>query len=179
MRVVAVAIMVLASVLMSGCGGGNRQEAPTPISMDFQLTPTGNNDFILIGQTGIFVRTAPAAVDTPTLLRLTRFSSSAGLVAPIPSGFGFVGGASIKRVNVPDETVLAAPVILRIPPSTPLPKGQRIMVMVAETLGRVPVFKPLLDSSGKPTTCLVGSDGRVEFRTHRLGSFAIVNSSGQ
>lgn len=164
------------ALILSGCGGGGSTAKQTdPISSVAQLVPSGNNDFILVGETGIFVRSAPGAVDIPTLIRLTRFPSPVGLLANIPSGLGFLGGADIEQVSAPAQTVLVAPVVLRIPPSTPLPKGRRVLIMVADTQGGQPVFHPLADASGKPTVGVVNTDGRVEFSASRFGSFAMVD----
>lgn len=176
MRLTAV-LLIGATIALSGCGGSSSNF--TPVSADVRLVPSGTNDFMLVGSTGIFVRSAPGAVDTPTLIRLTRFPSPIGLGAPIPSGFGFVGGAGIEQLNAPAQTVLAAPVILRIPTSTPLPQGRRVLIMVADTEGGTPVFKPLADESGKPTSGVVGIDGRVEFSSKRFGSFAMMDDGSQ
>lgn len=180
MRVCTIVVMAVIVVLLCGCGGGDGIEGQgQPIVSDIELTPAGTRDFVLVGETGIFFNTSPAAVDTPTLIRITRFPSTVGLVAPMPQGFGFVAAAELERVTAPSEMVIAAPVILRIPPSRSLPEGRRLLVMVADGSDRQPVFRPLVDNLGQTVNSTIGADGRAQFQTTRLGSFLLAEESNK
>jgi len=174
MRFVALAAVVAIGSMILGCGGGGTDQTAGPLSAEVQLTPSGTGDFVLVGTTGIFFRTSPGAVDTPTLLRISRFPSPVGLVAPVPEGFGFVAAASLEPVSAPSETVTAGPVILRVPPVRPLPEGTKLLIMEASTGDRVPVFEPLADSAGRPVLGTVLHGGSVEFAAPRTGAFMAV-----
>lgn len=174
MRLILISLIV-ATAMLSGCGEDSVEESGQPVVSDIELTPAGTREFVLVGETGVFFNTAPGVVDTPTLIRITRFPSVVGLVAPVPEGFGFVAAADLKPVDGESQIVVAAPVILRIPPAKPLPEGRRLLVMVADTLNRVPVFQPFPGVSDQPTLGVVRDDGSVEFQTMRLGSFLVVD----
>ncbi|MBI2844797.1 MAG: hypothetical protein HYX78_15495 [Armatimonadetes bacterium] len=179
MRYAAALIALVAALAVSGCGGGDSlDETGQPIVSDVELTPAGTRDFVLVGTTGIFFNTAPAAVETPTLLRFTRFPSTVGLVAPVPQGLGFVGAAEIQRVEAPQETAVAAPVILRIPPVRSLPEGRRLLILVADTADRSPEFQSVVDTTGVSATGVV-QNGMVQFEVTQLGSFLVAEDIQQ
>ncbi len=173
------AFLAVLTVLLSGCGGGGGSgDTGRAASSTLELTPAGTGDFVLVGQTGIFVNSVSAAVKTPTLLRFTRFPSPVGLAATIPQGFGFVGAASIETVQSPRPALaLAAPVILRIPVTRTLPQGRRLVIMIADDTDRVPVFRPLVTSTGAPVAVTLRADGTAEFAADKLGNFAIVSEN--